>query len=62
VVKPVTKVEDSYTSDDFDDVSISGSGSSKLPSKPATTSKPMIKIVESSDIYESEDFESLSRS
>jgi len=38
IAKPVTKVEDSYTSDDFDDVSISGSGSSKLPSKPATTS------------------------
>ena len=32
--KPV-KVEDSYTSDDFEDtVSISGSGSSKLPAKP----------------------------
>lgn len=63
MAKPV-KVEDSYTSDDFEDtVSISGSGSGKLPAKsPTTTSAPMTKIEESSDVYESEDFESLSKS
>jgi len=70
-------VADSYTSDDFEDTSMSGSGSqlnnlaqNKLPTAansvsqkttgPAT--KPLNKIEESSDIYEDDNFESLSRS
>ena len=60
-------VADSYTSDDFEDTSMSGSGgqlnnlqASKLATvKPVT--KPLKKIEESSDIYEDDDFESLSR-
>jgi hypothetical protein len=63
-------VVESYTSDDFEDTSMSGSGSASNSGlvqkvvKPATT-KPastLKKIEESSDVYEDDDFESLSRS
>lgn len=63
-------VLESYTSDDFEDTSMSGSGSASNSGlvqkvvKPATT-KPastLKKIEESSDVYEDDDFESLSRS
>jgi len=64
-------VVESYTSDDFEDTSMSGSGSAsnsglipKAMVKPTTT-KPVStlkKIEESSDVYEDDDFESLSRS
>ena len=63
-------VVESYTSDDFEDTSMSGSGSASnsgliqkvvkpAATKPASTLK---KIEESSDVYEDDDFESLSRS
>jgi len=65
-------VADSYTSDDFEDTSMSGSAGqlnqvivNKLPTvapKAAPATKPLKKIEESSDIYEDDDFESLSRS
>lgn len=61
-------IADSYTSDDFEDTSMSGSGgqlNNIQPSKLATVkpiAKPLKKIEESSDIYEDDDFESLSRS
>lgn len=64
-------IVESYTSDDFEDTSMSGSGSAsnsglipKVMVKPTTT-KPastLKKIEESSDVYEDDDFESLSRS
>jgi hypothetical protein len=61
--KKAVVVADSYTSDDFED---SGSGSqSSVSVKPPVkiaAAKPLNKIEESSDIYEDDDFESLSRS
>jgi hypothetical protein len=74
--KKSENVGESYTSDDFEDTSMSGSGSasnsgqiSKIitqnqknavaKSQPASTLK---KIEESSDVYEDDEFESLSRS
>ena len=74
--KKAENVGESYTSDDFEDTSMSGSGSasnsgqiSKIitqnqknaasKSQPASTLK---KIEESSDVYEDDEFESLSRS
>jgi hypothetical protein len=68
--KKAENVVESYTSDDFEDTSMSGSGSASnsglIPKlvkpaavKPASTLK---KIEESSDVYEDDDFESLSRS
>ena len=63
---------DSYTSDEFEDASMSNSSSkvkSLLPKQPTSQAqktgpqtKPLKKIEESSDIYEDDDFESLSRS
>lgn len=69
-------IAESYTSDDFEDTSMSGSGSASTSGqiqklagsqagakpntgKPASTLK---KIEESSDIYEDDEFESLSKS
>lgn len=68
--KKTENVVESYTSDDFEDTSMSGSGSASnsglvqkvvkpTTTKPASTLK---KIEESSDVYEDDDFESLSRS
>lgn len=73
---PAEKVADSYTSDDFEDTytsmsnsgGVSSSTSGKLPApislaqKTGPLTKPLNQIQESSDIYEDEDFESLSRS
>lgn len=66
------QVGDSYTSDEFEDASMSNSSSkvkSLLPKQPTSQAqktgpqtKPLKKIEESSDIYEDDDFESLSRS
>jgi hypothetical protein len=55
-------VDESYSSDGFEEVSASGSGSiGAAKPAPATQSK-LKKIEESSDLYEEDDFESLSRS
>ena len=70
------RVADSYTSDDFEDTytSVSNSGgissstSGKLPApislaqKTGPATKPLKKFEESSDVYEDDDFESLSKS
>ena len=78
-------IADSYTSDDFEDASMSMSGSNPLSNANAQVSKaepagkqplktlsqaqktgpatkPLKNIEESSEAYENEDFESLSRS
>ena len=47
---------ESYSSNEFDDFSASGSGTHKA------AAQPLKKIEESSDVYEDSDFESLSRS
>lgn len=66
------QVGDSYTSDEFEDASMSNSSSkvkTLLAKQPASQAqktgpqtKPLKKIEESSDVYEDDDFESLSRS
>lgn len=57
-----TKVDESYSSDGFDEVSASGSGSIGAKPVPAAQQSKLKKIEESSDLYEEDDFESLSRS
>jgi len=60
------KAEESYSSDPFEDISISGSGSKEVNNiwtkNKTTTVVANRKVTESSDKYEDEEFDSMSKS
>lgn len=61
------KAEESYSSDPFEDVSMSGSGSKEVnniwtKNKTTAVVAPNRKVTESSDKYEDDEFDSMSKS